>query len=157
MTRENMKIQAKKLYMTQIWQENKVFSVTVLKFESKDSFGLVKEGNKVNVSGINKGKGFQGVVKRHGFSGGPKSHGQKHNLRTTGSIGATDPQRTIPGRKMPGHMGNNMVTVKNLKVVKVDSDTNTVMLKGAVPGMKGNSLKIEVGEANNTQKEEKEE
>jgi len=103
---------------------------------------IFKEGDKVKVSGISKGKGFQGVVKRHGFSGGPKSHGQKHSLRAPGSIGATFPERVPKGRRMAGRMGGERVTVKNLEIVKVDVEENILAIKGAVPGNRGTILEI---------------
>jgi len=101
-----------------------------------------KEGDKVKVSGLSKGRGFQGVVKRHGFGGGPKTHGQKDRLRAPGSIGATAPQRVMPNRKMAGHMGQERVTIKNLEVVGIDKENNILMIKGAVPGMRGTILEI---------------
>lgn len=100
------------------------------------------EGDKVKVSGLNKGRGFQGTVKRHGFAGGPKTHGQKNRLRAPGSIGATAPQRVTPGKRMAGHMGQERVSIKNLKVVAVDKNKNILMVKGAVPGFKGILLEI---------------
>lgn len=106
------------------------------------SAGQFKEGDKVKISGLDKGRGFQGGVKRHGFSGGPKTHGQKNRLRAPGSIGATAPQRVMPNRKMAGRMGQKRVTVKNLKIAAVDEKNNILMVKGAVPGMKGSLLEI---------------
>lgn len=103
---------------------------------------LFKEGDKVCVSGLNKGRGFQGVVKRHGFHGGPKSHGQKNRLRHPGSIGSTAPQRVLPGKRMGGHMGTERTTVKNLLVAAVDTEKNLLMLRGAVPGMRGSIIEI---------------
>ena len=100
------------------------------------------EGDKVMVSGLNKGRGFQGVVKRHGFSGGPKTHGQKNRQRAPGSIGATAPQRVMKGRKMAGHMGTERVTIKNLEIAGIDKENNILMIKGAVPGMRGTLLEI---------------
>jgi len=102
-----------------------------------------KEGDTVRVSGFSKGKGFQGVVKRHGFGGGPKTHGQKNRFRAGGSIGSTAPQRVTPGRRMPGHMGDERITVKNLKVAAVDADKNILMLKGAVPGGRGALIEVQ--------------
>lgn len=99
-------------------------------------------GEKVQVVGVSKGKGFQGVVRRHGFSGGPASHGHKDNLRMPGSIGSTGPQRVFKGTRMPGHMGDQQVTVKNLEIVEVNSDTNEVLIKGAVPGARNGLLVI---------------
>jgi len=101
-----------------------------------------EEGDIVQVSGITKGKGFQGVVKRHGFHGGPRSHGQKHSEREPGSIGATGPQRVFKGTKMGGRMGSDRVTVKNLKIVSIDKENNKIAVKGAVPGRKGTLLEI---------------
>ena len=101
-----------------------------------------KEGDKVNVVGISKGKGFQGGVKRHGFSGRNASHGMKHEARTIGSIGQRFPQHTIKGRKMPGRMGADRVTVKNLIIAKIDAENNLIAVKGAVPGHRGTLLEI---------------
>src|SRR3989344_4606524 len=103
---------------------------------------IFNEGDYVNVSGITKGRGFQGVVKRHGFHGGPKTHGQKNRHRAPGSIGATAPQRIMPGRKMAGRMGGTRTTVKNLKIVGIDKEKNILMIKGAVPGSRGTLLEI---------------
>ena len=122
----------KKLKMSQIWKDKEVIPVTVLKAEPKAhgnvDVSVFSEGELVKVSGISKGKGFQGTVKRHGFAGGPKTHGQKNRLRAPGSIGSTAPQRVFPGRKMAGHMGSVRVTVKNLEIVKVDKEKNILMV-----------------------------
>ncbi|NCN95057.1 50S ribosomal protein L3 [Candidatus Wolfebacteria bacterium] len=104
--------------------------------------GQFKEGDKIKVSGLNKGRGFQGVVKRHGFHGGPKTHGQKNRLRAPGSIGSTAPQRVMPNKRMAGRMGQERTTVKNLKVAAIDEKKNILMIKGAVPGMRGALLEI---------------
>jgi len=99
-------------------------------------------GERADVTGVSKGKGFQGVVKRWGFKGGPKSHGS-HFQRAPGSVGASaTPSRVVKGKKMPGQMGNARVSVQNLEVVQVDSDKNLLFLKGAVPGSKGGLLMI---------------
>lgn len=91
-------------------------------------------GEYVDVEGISIGKGFQGVVKRHHFTGGPKSHGSMFG-RVAGSIGASSfPSRVVKGMRMPGQMGNQKVTLQNLKVMKVDSDNNLLAVKGSVPG-----------------------
>ena len=103
---------------------------------------IFEEGDKVQVSGISKGKGFQGVVKRHGFHGGPRTHGQKHSEREPGSIGATGPQRVFKGKKMGGRMGSDRVTVKGLKIVRVDKENNKLLISGAVPGKRGTLLEI---------------
>ena len=99
-------------------------------------------GDKVAVSGLSKGKGFQGVVKRYNFKGGPRTHGQKHNERSGGSIGAKGPARVFKGRKMPGRMGHERVTVKNLKVLAIDSDKQHLIVEGAVPGRRGTLIEV---------------
>jgi large subunit ribosomal protein L3 len=97
----------------------------------------------VNVSGISKGKGFQGVMKRHGFHGRASvSHGTKHELRTPGSTGSSMPEHVAKGKKMAGHMGVERVTVKNLKIMKVDQENNLLAIEGALPGRKGTLLEI---------------
>jgi large subunit ribosomal protein L3 len=100
------------------------------------------EMKRVNVSGISKGKGFAGVIKRHNFHGGRATHGS-HFHRAPGSVGqAATPARIFKGRKMPGRMGTDKVTVRNLDVVKVDAEQNLLLVKGAVPGGKGALLTI---------------
>ncbi len=103
---------------------------------------VFEEGQKVRVSGITKGRGFQGVVKRHGFAGGPKTHGQKNRHRAPGSIGSTAFQRVVPGRRMAGHMGTDRVTIKNLVVAQIDVKNHLILLRGAVPGARGGWLEI---------------
>lgn len=100
------------------------------------------EGDKIEVTGISKAKGFQGGVKRHGFHGGPRSHGQKHSEREPGSLGAGGYQRVFKGRRMAGRMGADKVTVKGLKVLKIDLPSNTMLISGAVPGRRGTLLAI---------------
>jgi len=100
-----------------------------------------KKGDKVTVSGISKGKGFQGVVKRHHFKGGPRTHGQSLGERAPGSIGmTTTPGRVFKGKRMAGRMGNDKVTIKGLEVLEVKEDG--IIIKGLVPGHKGGLLKI---------------
>lgn len=101
-----------------------------------------KEGDKVTVSGISKGKGFQGGVKKHGFSGRNATHGAKHEARTLGSVGSRFPQHVVKGREMPGRMGADRITVKNLKIAKIDKENNLIAVKGAVPGHRGTLLEI---------------
>jgi len=103
---------------------------------------VFEEGDKVSVSGISKGKGFQGVVKRHGFHGGPRTHGQKHSEREPGSIGIGGIQRVLKGTRMAGRMGSDRTTVKNLKIVKIDKAENQLLISGALPGRKGTLLEI---------------
>jgi len=106
------------------------------------SLDVFKEGDTVEVSSISKGKGFQGVVKRHGFAGGPRTHGQKHSEREPGSIGGglrTGPRK---GMRMAGRMGSDRVTVKNLKIVQIDTTTNTIAISGAIAGRRGTLVEI---------------
>jgi len=125
---------------------------TVREFRLEDTEGLTEGdaikvdsfevGDTVTVTGISKGKGFQGVVKRHGFAGAPTSHGHRHDTRRPGSIGATGPQRVFKGTRMAGRMGSDRVSVKNLKVVAVDAANQQLLVKGAVPGRRGTLLEI---------------
>jgi len=95
-------------------------------------------GDRVDVAGITKGRGFAGVVKRWGFRGGPKTHGQSDRWRAPGSIGATSGTgHVFKGKKMGGHMGNERFTAQNLQVIKIDSEKNLLAIKGSVPGHKG--------------------
>lgn len=100
-------------------------------------------GEKVNVTGISKGLGFQGGVRRHKFHGGPKTHGQSDRLRAPGSIGSSSfPSRVFKGQRMAGRMGRERVTIRNLQVVGVDVEKNLLLLKGAVPGKRNSYLAI---------------
>lgn len=103
---------------------------------------LFEQGDKVRVAGISKGKGFQGGVKRWGFHGFGKGHGVKHGERKIGSVGSAYPQRVIKGRKMPGRMGTERITVKNLEIVQIDKEKNQLAIKGAIPGRRGTLLEI---------------
>ena len=104
---------------------------------------IFEQGEKVNVTGISKGKGFQGGVKRYNFRGGPKTHGQSDRHRAPGSIGAgTTPGRVLKGMRMAGRMGGDRVTVKNLEIVLSDPDRNLLLVKGAVPGRRNSLLVI---------------
>lgn len=101
-------------------------------------------GDVVEVSAISKGKGFQGVVKRHGFRGGPRSHGQKNKERAPGSIGGGGRAggRVVKGMRMAGRMGNERITVKNLRVLQVDLESNMLLISGAIPGRPGTLVEI---------------
>jgi large subunit ribosomal protein L3 len=108
-------------------------SVTVESFEV---------GAKVKISGVTKGKGFQGTIKRHGFASGPKSHGS-HNVRAPGSIGASAfPARVMRGLRGPGHMGHARVTQRGLEVVALDPAQNLMMVRGSVPGPRGGLVEV---------------
>ena len=103
---------------------------------------LFAAGELIDVTGISKGKGFQGVIKRHGQSRGPMGHGSMYHRRP-GSMGPTStPGRVFKGKKLPGHMGVQTITIQNLEVVRVDLDKNVLLVKGSVPGAKGAILKI---------------
>ncbi len=111
---------------------------------SKIDVSAFSVGDVVTVSAISKGKGFQGVVKRHGFHGGPRSHGQKNKERAPGSIGGGGRAggRVVKGMRMAGRMGGDRITVKNLRVLKVDPANNTLLISGAVPGRPGTLVEI---------------
>ncbi len=101
-----------------------------------------KEGDKIEVSAISKGKGFQGVVKRHGFHGGPRTHGQKHSEREPGSIGGGLRNKVPKMMRMAGRMGSDRITIKNLKVLNIDQASNTLYIAGAIPGRRGTVVEI---------------
>ena len=113
-----------------------------LKIGDKIDVSIFKEGDKAKISGISKGKGFQGAVKRWGFSGRNATHGVKHDHRTVGSVGAAGPEKVFKGKKMPGRMGTERITVKNLEIMKIDPENNLLAVKGAVPGRRGTLLEI---------------
>ena len=101
-----------------------------------------EQGDRVKVSGVSKGKGFQGTIRRHNFSRGPESHGS-HNIRAPGSIGASaTPSRVFKGIRGPGQMGNKRVTQRGLEVVSVDPERNLLLLRGSVPGPRGGTVEI---------------
>jgi len=106
------------------------------------SVAVFKEGDRVKITGISKGKGFAGVIKRHGFARGPETHGSDHHRRP-GSIGSMFPQRVLKGKKMPGHLGVQQVTLKNAQIVKVLPESQILMIKGAIPGPNKGLIKIQ--------------
>lgn len=116
-------------------REFTVQDIASVKIGQKIDVDMFKAGDRVNVIGISKGKGFAGGVKRHHFSGGPKTHGQSDRHRAPGSIGATtSPGRVWKGQRMAGHLGNARSTARNLKVVEVDPARHLLLVQGAVPG-----------------------
>ncbi len=124
-------------------KEFRVEDIGGLKVGDMIKVGVFKEGDLVDVAGVSKGKGFAGVVKRYGFKGGPASHGAKQWHRRPGSIGASsDPSRVFKGKKMPGRMGSEKVTARNLKLVKIDEKLNLLLIKGSLPGRKGGFIAI---------------
>ena len=123
-------------------REFRLDSVENYKVGDEVKLDIFAEGEKVDIQGTSKGKGFQGVIKRHGQSRGPMSHGSMYHRRP-GSMGATStPGRVFKGKKLPGHMGSVTVTIQNLEIVKVDTDKNVLLVKGSVPGAKGAILKV---------------
>lgn len=123
-------------------KEFRVDDVMEYKVGNSLTVAQFSEGDTVKITGVSKGKGFQGVVRRHHFRGHPSTHGHKDQLRMPGSIGATAPQRVFKGTRMGGHMGDDQVTVINLKIVKVDEAANQIYLRGAVPGARGSYVTI---------------
>ena len=123
-------------------REFKLDSIEGIKVGDELKVDIFAVGDKIDVQGTSKGKGFQGVIKRHGQSRGPMGHGSMYHRRP-GSMGPTStPGRVFKGKKLPGHMGVQTVTIQNLDVVKVDLDKNVILVKGSVPGTKGALLKI---------------
>ncbi len=157
-TEEKDKYQAVQVGYEKITKENKIKKTmqgkefkhlkeykeenTEAKVGDEINVSIFEEGDTVKISGMSKGKGFQGGVKRHGFHGRNASHGVKHEQRTLGSVGSAYPQRVIKGRKMPGRMGYDRVTVKSIKIVKIDKDNNVMAVKGPIPGKRGTLLEI---------------
>ena len=123
-------------------REFRLDSIEGIKVGDELKADVFAEGEKIDVQGTSKGKGFQGVIKRHGQHRGPMGHGSMYHRRP-GSMGSTStPGRVFKGKKLPGHMGRVTVTIQNLDVVKVDLDKNVILVKGSVPGPKGAILKI---------------
>ena len=134
---EKSKLEAKK-YLRE-FRVDDIANYNVGDILNADTFEV---GDKIDIQGITKGKGFQGVIKRHGQHRGPMGHGSMYHRRP-GSMGSTStPGRVFKGKKLPGHMGVSTVTIQNLDVVKVDLDKNLLLVKGSVPGVKGAILKI---------------
>ncbi|MCI0696498.1 50S ribosomal protein L3 [candidate division KSB1 bacterium] len=124
-------------------REVRTFDVSQFKLGDVIKADIFQVGEEVKVIGISKGKGFQGVVKRHHFGGGPVSHGQSDRRRAPGSVGGSSyPSRVYKGTRMAGQMGNARVTVRNLKVVRVDAENNIVMVRGGVPGARNGMVLI---------------
>jgi large subunit ribosomal protein L3 len=128
--------------LKQAWAARAEFDLELEEGAEAVSVEQFAVGDHIEVIGVSKGKGFQGVVKRHHFKGGPKSHGHRHVLRRPGSIGARFPQHVRKGMRMAGRMGGDQVTVKNLEIVAVDATQNTLAIKGAVPGKRGSVVVI---------------
>ena len=124
-------------------REMRVKDTEVIEVGQKLDVSLFQPGDRVDVTGVSKGKGFAGVVKRYHFAGGPKTHGQSDRHRAPGSVGAgSSPGRVFKGLKMAGHMGSSQVTVRNLRVFQADAERHLLLVEGAVPGAKNGLLLI---------------
>lgn|GEM_PF-1851795 len=145
-SKENMKFKVTKREMTQIFKDGgKVIPVTVVDVIDDIDFDQLNENTKVSVSGKTIGRGFAGGIKRHGFKGGPRTHGQSDRQRSVGSVGAgTDPGRVFKGKRLPGHMGNEIKTLLGVTIVRVDKDKKQIVVAGSVPGSRKNLLTLEV-------------
>ena len=131
-----------KLTATKHLREFRLDDISSVKVGDKVEANIFEIGDKVDIQGTSKGKGFQGVIKRHGQSRGPMGHGSMYHRRP-GSMGSTStPGRVFKGKKLPGHMGRNTITIQNLEVISVDLDKNVILVKGSVPGAKGSILKV---------------
>lgn len=140
---------AKSGVMKRSLKEFRVDSVEGYEVGQEIKADVFAEGDKIDVTGISKGKGFQGPIKRHGQSRGPESHGSRYHRRP-GSMGACSyPGRVFKNKKLAGHMGSVKVTVKNLEVVKVDADKNLLLIKGAIPGAKGSTVTVKAALGSN--------
>ena len=123
-------------------REFRLDSIEGIKVGDELKAGVFAEGEKIDVQGTSKGKGFQGVIKRHGQHRGPMGHGSMYHRRP-GLMGSTStPGRVFKGKKLPGHMGHKTVTIQNLEVVRVDLDKNVILVKGSIPGAKNSIVKI---------------
>lgn len=120
----------------------KEFKGKDMKIGDKIEVSVFNTGDRVDISSISKGKGFQGAVKRWGFHGRNATHGVKHEHRTLGSVGATGPARVFKGKKMPGRMGFERKTLKKVEIMAIDTENNIMAVKGAVPGHRGTLVEI---------------
>lgn len=127
---------------TKLLKEFRVDKIDEYEIGSEIKADVFAAGDKVDITGISKGKGFQGAIKRHNQHRGPMAHGSKYH-RGVGSLGsATTPGRVKKGKKMPGHMGNVQVTIQNLEIIRAEADKNLILIKGAIPGNKGSVVVI---------------
>lgn len=133
---------AERIVPTKYLREFRVDSIENIKVGDELKADIFAVGDKIDVQGTSKGKGFQGVIKRHGQHRGPMGHGSMYHRRP-GSMGSTStPGRVFKGKRLPGHMGVETVTIQNLEVIRIDLDKNIILVKGSVPGAKGSILKI---------------
>jgi len=133
----------KKVGMVKHLREFEASDIDSIEVGQRLDVSMFEAGDLVDIGGISKGKGFAGAVKRYHFAGGPKTHGQSDRHRAPGSIGATTtPGRVLKGQRMAGHMGNEKVTVRRLKVVEADPERNLLLVRGAVPGARNGLVTI---------------
>lgn len=134
-TRKSLAGQFEKIENVKKVREIKATEEMLEQFKPGNEIGIesLKENDEIKIYGISKGKGFAGTVKRHSFNTGPKTHGS-HNYRQPGSIGDTGPQHVVKGKKMAGHMGHENVTVKSVRIVRIEKEKNRIWVKGPVPG-----------------------
>lgn len=127
-----------------VYDDKDVKAIAGMKVGDKIDMSIFKEGDKIIVSSISKGKGFQGVIKRHGFAGQPRTHGQKHSERAPGSIsgGTREGGRVPKGMRMAGRTGSDRITIPGLKVVQIDTANNELLISGALAGRKGTLVEI---------------
>jgi len=124
-------------------REIRISPAEAVEVGQKVDVGIFKPGDRVDVTGISKGRGFAGVVKRHGFAGGPRTHGQSDRTRAPGAISSgSTPGRILKGKRMAGRMGGERVTVQNLEVIVADPARNLLLVRGAVPGARNGLLLI---------------
>lgn len=124
-----------------VLREVKTTEVEKFKRGDKLDLSLFADGDKVTIAGISKGKGFAGTIKRHNFKSGPSGHGHDHH-RQPGSIGPMGIARVMPGKRMSGHMGNELISIKNLRIVAIDKPGQRLAVKGSVPGIRNNWVLI---------------
>lgn len=135
--------QAKKIGMTQLFDsEKRLVPVCMVEVLASLQDLELKEGQRLSVQGVSKGKGFQGVVKRYNARGDKASHGRKHSARRVGSIGSGFPEHVFKGKKMPGRMGSSRLTIKGLRIVAIDQERNLLAISGALPGAPGSMLRV---------------
>ncbi|WP_101773936.1 50S ribosomal protein L3 [Peptostreptococcus faecalis] len=123
-------------------KEFRVDSVDSYEIGQEIKADLFSEGDKIDVTGISKGKGFQGAIKRHGQSRGPETHGSRYHRRPGAMSACASPGRVFKNKKLAGHMGSVKITIQNLEVVKVDAEKNLLLVKGAIPGAKGTVVTV---------------
>lgn len=140
-------LKGKKLQMTQVFMDNgRVVPVTVVALDSAEMVTQAENflNMPIEITGKSKGKGFAGGIKKWGFRRQPATRGASNKVRSIGSIGAQTPSKVFKGKKMPGNLGNERVTVKGLKIVSIDSKTNQIMVSGPIPGARNSEIFLKI-------------